>query len=787
MSLISYKRGQGSIILRVKILNSSVATGAGLTGLTSASTGLIIAAIADNEATTTAYTVAASKIETIATLGAFAAPTDTKCRFKEVDATNHPGVYEIQLADARYAVSAAKSLLVSVLGAANAAQYDVTIPLTDVDPYDGARGGMSALPNAVAGANGGLPLGDASGRVDVGCWLGTACPTPAVAGVPTVDAGTVASVAGDVGGKVIGGGSGTITGVGARVSLHAADVSGRVPVDAVGLKQPATATPGTCDYGSTTGTVANYLGTDATTSLVNVAPSARIQVDGWLTGIRIRTYTPGDSLAGVRVRIWRDAGLSLDASNYIGEARVSGDTLTDNVWADFTAPIAVNAGDAVGLRFTNDATHYVGTVTITAGTEAAIRYESTDKTTSVAWTSSSTSRLTNIETRGYRPDLVYFGDSISCGNSYLPTASCWATPVENGTEGGGSDDSCWYAKTSGRTDVTDYRNPRCSPWRIVRELAGFRAATGRGHRDKNATWGNTKWAQHITPYIDPGTVVVCNFGIIDLVVSGTTFAAHQASWDAMLAQAVADGATLVRQSIVHLGSLCATRMGSGFSATVWNPLIDQWNADMAAWCLTNGVQNIDVTDLTTDPWYETDSYIHPNEGGYNRIGAIVAQALCGANVWRIRGEQPESVIQTGAAAAIVAAGLDHTADDLADGGRLDLILDEINVNAAETLAESGTLTVAERSAVGAAVSGGLDRTGFKLASDGLDAIADVEPTGKPTNFIGWARWLIQKSRRSTMTKTAAGADLVVRKEDGTAITTQALTDDGTTQTVGPPS
>ena len=32
--LISYKLGQGSIILRVKILNSSVATGAGLTGLT---------------------------------------------------------------------------------------------------------------------------------------------------------------------------------------------------------------------------------------------------------------------------------------------------------------------------------------------------------------------------------------------------------------------------------------------------------------------------------------------------------------------------------------------------------------------------------------------------------------------------------------------------------------------------------------------------------------------------------------------------------------------------------
>lgn len=136
--LVGYKRGQGSIVLRVKILNSSVSTGAGLTGLTSASSGLIISTIADNESTATAYTVAGSTIEGITTLGTYAAPTATKCRFKEVDATNHKGVYEIQLADARYAVSSAKSLLVSVSGATNAAETDVVIPLRDLDPYTSA-------------------------------------------------------------------------------------------------------------------------------------------------------------------------------------------------------------------------------------------------------------------------------------------------------------------------------------------------------------------------------------------------------------------------------------------------------------------------------------------------------------------------------------------------------------------------------------------------------------------------------------------------------------------------
>lgn len=122
-------------MLRVKIRASNVATGAGLTGLTNASTGLSISTIADNEAAATAYTVAGSTIETITTLGTFAAPTATKCRFKEVDSTKHPGIYEIQIADARFAVSAAKSLLISIIGASNAAECDVCIPLVDLDPY----------------------------------------------------------------------------------------------------------------------------------------------------------------------------------------------------------------------------------------------------------------------------------------------------------------------------------------------------------------------------------------------------------------------------------------------------------------------------------------------------------------------------------------------------------------------------------------------------------------------------------------------------------------------------
>jgi hypothetical protein len=129
------KNGQTSVVLRVKLLDSTSIVGAGLTGLTSASSGLIISTIADNEASATAYTVAGSTIETITTLGTYAAPTATKCRFKEVDSTNHKGIYELQIADARFAVANAKELLISILGATNLAQMDVSVPLLSDDPY----------------------------------------------------------------------------------------------------------------------------------------------------------------------------------------------------------------------------------------------------------------------------------------------------------------------------------------------------------------------------------------------------------------------------------------------------------------------------------------------------------------------------------------------------------------------------------------------------------------------------------------------------------------------------
>lgn len=152
--LVDFQLNSISNWVRIKIRSATAPYG-GATGLTSATSGLRISAIANNEATTTTYTVAASNVETIATLGTFAAPTAGKCRFREVDAVSHPGVYEIQFENSRFSSVNAKSLLITVTGT-GLAECDATIPLLGYNPYNGANLNLTCLPSAAPATTGGI-------------------------------------------------------------------------------------------------------------------------------------------------------------------------------------------------------------------------------------------------------------------------------------------------------------------------------------------------------------------------------------------------------------------------------------------------------------------------------------------------------------------------------------------------------------------------------------------------------------------------------------------------------
>jgi hypothetical protein len=195
MAKLSIVAGATSQSVNIFVQNSSSTTGAGLTGLVFNSTGLIAYY-------TFAGANAGSVQITLATLAA-ANSAYSSGGFKEIDSTNMPGIYRLDLPNATIAASKGRSVLVYLQGVTNMAPCVLEIELTGVDNQDAVHFGLSSLPNAAAASAGGLPtVGtgasqidvDASGRVNIGKWLGTLV-TAATAGIPDVNAKNINNVA----------------------------------------------------------------------------------------------------------------------------------------------------------------------------------------------------------------------------------------------------------------------------------------------------------------------------------------------------------------------------------------------------------------------------------------------------------------------------------------------------------------------------------------------------------------------------------------------------------------
>jgi len=155
MPKLSRVAGTTSLIVELSILNSSVTTGAGLTGLAYNTSGLKAYYKRNTGNASVAITLQSGSLGTWSSGG-----------FKEVDSTNMPGIYELGIPDAALAAGA-DSVLIYVFGATNVYPVAYLIELTGTNNQDGVRGGMTALPNAAAAANGGLPTVDSTNSVKV--------------------------------------------------------------------------------------------------------------------------------------------------------------------------------------------------------------------------------------------------------------------------------------------------------------------------------------------------------------------------------------------------------------------------------------------------------------------------------------------------------------------------------------------------------------------------------------------------------------------------------------------
>jgi len=154
---LSIPAGTTSKRIAVFLQDSSSVTGAGLTGLVFNTSSLVCYSWIDTDGNVGGTSQALQS----ATLG-----TWTTRGFKEKDATNLPGWYEIGVPDALLAAGV-KWAVLHFKGATNLAPCPIEIEVTAVSNQDAVRGGLTALPNANAEAAGGLyTRGTGAGQIN---------------------------------------------------------------------------------------------------------------------------------------------------------------------------------------------------------------------------------------------------------------------------------------------------------------------------------------------------------------------------------------------------------------------------------------------------------------------------------------------------------------------------------------------------------------------------------------------------------------------------------------------
>lgn len=159
MGKLTVKTGSTSRLEHVFILDSTSTTGAGKTGLTNASVTMHFFRPADT--TVTPVTLSAGTLGTWTTGG-----------FKEVNAVDMPGVYEIGMPNAVFAATFNHSVV--MIKGTGIAPVVLEYDLVSYNPLDTVRLGLTAIPNVAQGTTGAISTGNASGEVTVGSLATTA-------------------------------------------------------------------------------------------------------------------------------------------------------------------------------------------------------------------------------------------------------------------------------------------------------------------------------------------------------------------------------------------------------------------------------------------------------------------------------------------------------------------------------------------------------------------------------------------------------------------------------------
>jgi len=315
-------KGATSQIIPVSIYDSSSTTGAKLAGLVYNSAGLTAYYYRQGAGTgATAITLATATLGTYSSGG-----------FVAIDGTNMPGDYELHLPNAVLA-SGANNVIIQLKGATNMVPVNIEIDLTSVDLQDSVRGGMTALPNAAAGAAGGLPT-DSTGKTSFNDIAATAIVS---GGAITTSGGAVSTV------SAVSGAVGSVTGAVGSVTGNVGGIAGTITtLDALNTAIPATVWDTTAASHITAGT----------TGAAQALGSAAI-IDTTVTGTP--TTTTFDFTGGSTTNnFYADQELYFLSGTGIGQGRTvlssSYSAGTTTITVDEAFAVTPAAGDRVAIR-----------------------------------------------------------------------------------------------------------------------------------------------------------------------------------------------------------------------------------------------------------------------------------------------------------------------------------------------------------------------------------------------------------------------------------------------------
>lgn len=196
-----------------------------------------------------------------------------------------------------------------------------------------------------------------------------------------------------------------------------------------------------------------------------------------------------------------------------------------------------------------------------------------------------------------------------------------------------------------------------------------------------------------------------------------------------------------------------------------------------------GTQTANITGNITGNMSGSVGSVTGNVGGNvtGSVGSLATQAKADVNA-----EVDQAIADASLATASALATAQADLDILTGTDGVTLATSQPNyapaTSAQATAIEADTQDLQTQIGTAGAGLTGIPKTGYKLASDGLDSISTTAPSGVPTNFREmWVmvyRWLFKKTTLTSTTATAYA-------DDGTTpIVSMAVSDDGTTQTKG---